>query len=230
MWMWQETLLQKFVKFGVNLTFFAHLCYHGNGHQFEFFQTPPQKLPHTTVDIPTKFHEVWWKESKNVLNPPFLFPWQLRQSLSYRFQFFFGLSRSTRCGCDRKHYCKNLLSLEWIWHFLHLGYHGNDCHFELSSFINFCLASNLLWSFLCFFNFLAFWPFPWQWRPFWKNQPLKAQLHMAYDIPTRFHKVWSRHLREIERTKMCGRIIRIIIIVKKKRRIAIHHPTTVGVM
>jgi hypothetical protein len=54
---------------------------------------------------------------------------------------------------------------------------------------------------------------------------------MAYDIPTRFHKVWSRHLREIERTKMCGRrIIRIIIIVKKKRRIAIHHLTAVGVM
>jgi predicted acyl esterase len=36
---------------------------------------------------------------------------------------------------------------------------------------------------------------------------------MAYAIPTRFHKVWSRHLREIERTKMCGRII-----VKKKVR------------
>jgi hypothetical protein len=36
-----------------------------------------------------------------------------------------------------------------------------------------------------------------------------------------------RHLREIERTKMCGRIIRI---VKKKRRIAIHHPTAVGVL
>jgi hypothetical protein len=66
-----------------------------------------------------------------------------------------------------------------------------------------------------------------------KKNPLKAQLHMAYDIPIRFHKVWSRHLREIERTKMCGRIrirIRIRIIVKKKRRIAIHHPTTVGVM
>ena len=30
---------------------------------------------------------------------------------------------------------------------------------------------------------------------------------MAYDIPTRFHKVLSRHLREIKRTKMCGRII-----------------------
>ena len=31
----------------------------------------PQKLPHTTVDILTKFHEVWWKESKKNLNPPF---------------------------------------------------------------------------------------------------------------------------------------------------------------
>jgi hypothetical protein len=48
----------------------------------------PSKLPHTTVDIPTKFHEVWWKESKFILNPPFLFPWQLRQSLSNRFRFF----------------------------------------------------------------------------------------------------------------------------------------------
>jgi hypothetical protein len=26
----------------------------------------PQKLPHTTVNIPTKFHEVWWKESKKI--------------------------------------------------------------------------------------------------------------------------------------------------------------------
>jgi hypothetical protein len=34
----------------------------------------PQKLPHTTVDIPTKLHEVWWKESKFVLNSPFFVP------------------------------------------------------------------------------------------------------------------------------------------------------------
>jgi hypothetical protein len=59
----------------------------------------PQNLPHPTVDIPTKFHEVWWKESKIFFNPPFLFPWQLRQSLSNQFQFFFVLSCSTRCGC-----------------------------------------------------------------------------------------------------------------------------------
>jgi hypothetical protein len=33
-----------------------YLGYHGNGRHFEFFQ--PQKLPQTTVDISTKFHEV----------------------------------------------------------------------------------------------------------------------------------------------------------------------------
>ena len=31
-----------------------------------FFSTL-QKMPHTTVDIPTKFHEVWWKESKKAV-------------------------------------------------------------------------------------------------------------------------------------------------------------------
>ena len=61
---------------------------------------------------------------------------------------------------------------------------------------------------------LAFWPFTWQRQPFWKNQPITAQLSMPYDIPTRFHKVWSKHLREIERTKMCGRIIIIIKITR----------------
>jgi hypothetical protein len=99
----------------------------------------PQKLPHTAVDIPTKFHEVWWKESKILLNPPF--------------------------------------------------------------FVSMATVAKFI-------------------------QPIP--IFLAYDIPTRFHKVWSRHLREIERTKMCGRI-RIIRIVKKKRRITIHHPTAAGV-
>ena len=31
----------------------------------------PPKLPHTTVDISTKSHEVWWKESTFLLDPPF---------------------------------------------------------------------------------------------------------------------------------------------------------------
>ena len=111
----------------------------------------------------------------------------------------FGLSRSIRCGC---------------------------CSYQVSSI---SVRRVTCYDHFVFFNILAFWPFPWQRQPFWKYQPFYAQLHMAYDILTRFHKVWSRPLREIERTKMCGRI-RIRIIVKKKRRIAIHHSTAVGVM
>jgi hypothetical protein len=56
------------------------------------FNPPPQKLPHTTVDISTNVHEVWWKEYIFFLNPPFSFPWQLRQNLSNRFRFFWLIS------------------------------------------------------------------------------------------------------------------------------------------
>jgi hypothetical protein len=33
-------------------------------------------------------YKVSWKKSQKNLNPPFLFPWQLRQNLSNRFRFF----------------------------------------------------------------------------------------------------------------------------------------------
>jgi hypothetical protein len=107
--------------------------------------------------------------------PLFLLPWQLRKVCPTDSDFF-GLSRSTRCAC---------------------------CSYQVSSisvrrvtcYDNFCV----------FFNFSAFWPFPWQRQPFWKNKHLKTQLSMAYDIPTRFHKVWSRHLREKGRTKLGGK-------------------------
>jgi hypothetical protein len=46
-----------------------------------------------------------------------------------------------------------------------------------------------------------------------KKKPLKPQLHMAYDIPTRFHKVWSRHLREMCRRNFWQK--------KERRRIII---------
>ena len=58
----------------------------------------PQKLPHTTVDIPTKFHEVWWKESKNILNLLFCFHGNCSKVCPTDSDYF-GLSRSTRCGC-----------------------------------------------------------------------------------------------------------------------------------
>jgi hypothetical protein len=60
---------QKDPLFGVNLTIFAPWL-PWQWPPFWIFSTS-QKLPHTTVDIPTKFHEVWWKESKFFLNPPF---------------------------------------------------------------------------------------------------------------------------------------------------------------
>jgi hypothetical protein len=52
-----------------------YLGYHGNGRHFEFFQ--PQKLPHTTVDIPTKWsiwlpnHEYQFPTSKSTWKPNF---------------------------------------------------------------------------------------------------------------------------------------------------------------
>jgi hypothetical protein len=45
----------------------------------------------------------------------------------------------------------------------------------------------IFWVFFNFFNILAI--FMATAAILKKNQPLKAQLHMAYDISTRFHKV-----------------------------------------
>ena len=90
----KSTRKPNFAQIGgfLYLAAILYLGYHGNGRHFEFVQ-PPQKLPHTMVDIPTNVHEVWWKESKKNLNPPpFLFPWQLRQSLSNRFRLFWLIS------------------------------------------------------------------------------------------------------------------------------------------
>ena len=54
----------------------------------------PQKLPHTTVDILTKFYEVWWKESKKILNPPFFVSMATAAKFVQPIPIFFYLSRS----------------------------------------------------------------------------------------------------------------------------------------
>ena len=97
MWMWQEALLQNFVKFGLNLTFFAPWL-PWQWPPFCIFPNP-QKLPHTTLDIPTKLHDVWWKESKIILNPPFFVSMATAAKFVQRISIFVGLSRSTICGC-----------------------------------------------------------------------------------------------------------------------------------
>jgi hypothetical protein len=115
---------------------------------------------------------------------------------------------------------KRIRCTEWILHFLHLGYHGNVCHFEHQNtkilWFGQNFVSKLSGSSSC--KLIIVIVFGIGSSHFEKNQPLKAQLHMAYDITTRFHKVWSRHLREIEQTKMCGRI-RIISQMKFVRHI-----------
>jgi hypothetical protein len=83
----------------------------------------PQKLPHTTVDIPTKIHEVSWKESKIILNAPSFVSMATAAKFVQQIQIFLAY----------------LIPL--------------DVDVVLSSFVNFCLASNLLWSFLCFYIF-----------------------------------------------------------------------------
>jgi hypothetical protein len=73
------------VRFEFNI--FLHLGYHGNGRHFEFFQPPKKKLPH----YGGYSYKVLWSLMKGIqtfFNPPFLFPWQLRRSLSNRFRFF----------------------------------------------------------------------------------------------------------------------------------------------
>jgi hypothetical protein len=55
----------------------------------------PQKLPHTTVDIPTKF------DGRNQIKspPPFFVYMATAAKFVQPIPIFFGLSRSTRCRC-----------------------------------------------------------------------------------------------------------------------------------
>ena len=88
---------QKDPLYGVNLTCFPPWLT-WQRPQFRICSTP-QKLPHTTVHIPTKLHEVWWKESKHFLNPPFFCFHVNCGKVCPTDSNFFGLSRSTRSGC-----------------------------------------------------------------------------------------------------------------------------------
>ena len=138
---------------------FLHLGYHGNGRHFEFFQ--PLKSCHILRWIfLQRFMKFDERNPNFFLNPPFFISMATAAKFVQPIPIFFGLSRSTRCGC----FSYQVSSIS-VW--------------RVTGYDHFCV----------FHFFLAFWPSPWQWQPFWKNQPLKAQLHMAYNIPTRFHKV-----------------------------------------
>ena len=86
---------QKDPLFGVNLTF-LHLGYYGNGRHFEFVQ--PLKSCHTLRWIFLQSFMRFDERNKKKKIHLFLFPWQLRQICPTDSNFF-GISRSTRCGC-----------------------------------------------------------------------------------------------------------------------------------
>jgi hypothetical protein len=93
----------------------------------------PQKLPHTTMDISTTFHEVWWKESKFCLNPTFFCFHGNCGKVYPTDSNFFGLSRSTRCGCSA--YQVSSIS---VWR---VTCYDNFCVFQLFSILAISMAT-----------------------------------------------------------------------------------------
>jgi hypothetical protein len=97
MWMWQETLLQYFVKFGVNLIFFAPWL-PWQRPPFWVFSTPPKDATH----YGGYSYKVSWSLMKGIQkyfkSPLFCFRGNCGKVCS-TYSDFFGLSRSTRCGC-----------------------------------------------------------------------------------------------------------------------------------
>ena len=106
MWMWQETLLQKFVKFGVNLTFFAPLLP---------WQRPPVWICSTPPKAATHYggysYKVSWSLMKGIqkcFKSPFFVSMATAAKFVQPIPIFFRLSRSTRsecCSCQVSSIC-----------------------------------------------------------------------------------------------------------------------------
>ena len=107
MWMWQETLLQKFLKIGVN-QFFFHLGYHGSGRHFEFCQPP--KSCHTLRWIFLQIFMKFDERNQFFLNPHFFVSMATAARFVQPIPIFVGLSLSTRCGC-----CSYQVSTISVW-------------------------------------------------------------------------------------------------------------------
>jgi hypothetical protein len=90
---WKKIKMAE-IKFRPNRKIFVF-----GGH---FVPWLPWQWPHTTVDIHTKFHEAWWKESKFFLNPPFFasYIWYISRRLQNGNQWNFTgmLSTMSRCA------------------------------------------------------------------------------------------------------------------------------------
>jgi hypothetical protein len=116
-----------------------HLGYHGNVLHFEFVQ--PLKSCHTLRWI---FLQSFMKEIPKKFKSPFFVSMATAAKFVQPIPIFFGLSRSTRCGC-----CSYQDSSISVW--------------RVTCYDHFCL-----------FHFFSIWPFPWQWQPFWKKSTTKG--------------------------------------------------------
>ena len=110
MWMWQETLLQNFVKLEVNLKFFAPWL-PWQQPPFWIFSTPPTAATHYSGYS----YKVSWSLMKGIQNyfkfPLFCFHGNCGKVCPTDSDFF-GLSRSTRCGCCS--YQVSSISVRWV--------------------------------------------------------------------------------------------------------------------
>ena len=122
MWMWQETLLQKFVKFGVNLTFFAPWT------PFWIFSTP--KSCHTLRWI---FLQSFMKGIQIISKSPLFHFHGNCGKVCPTDSDLFGLSRSTRCGC-----CSYQVSSISVWR---VTCYDHFCVFQFFSILAISMAT-----------------------------------------------------------------------------------------
>ena len=117
-----------------------YLGYHDNGHHFEFFQTP-QKLPHTTVNIPTVDHNMTPKPWISIPNIKIYLETKFCPNRRiFVFWIQNGHHRKPTMNINSQHHSLlgNQISPKsedffYLAAILYLGYHGNGRHFEFFS-------------------------------------------------------------------------------------------------
>ena len=134
MWMWQETLLPNFVKFGVNLKKFAPWL-PWQRPPFWIFSTPPKAATH----YGGYSYNVSWSLMKGIQNcfksPLFCFHGNCGKVCPTDFKFF-GLYSFTRCGC-----CSYQVSSISVWR---VTCYDHFCVFQFFSILAVSIATTAI--------------------------------------------------------------------------------------
>ena len=125
MWMWQETLLQNFVKLELNLTFFCTLITMATAAILNFFNPSKAGTHYSGYS-----YKVSWSLMKRIQkmfkSPLFCFHGNCGKVCPTDSNFFF-LYRSTRCGC-----CSYHVSSISVWR---VTYYDHFCVFNFFSIL-----------------------------------------------------------------------------------------------